>query len=156
MLFIHRMAETNGKSNKQSGRGGRNVLLFAFIVISASVAVWLWATRSSDSASASAGAVRSTLHLETFVLNVASPDQRAYLRVGMDLGLNQEPKRGEPIPIAQIRDTILGVLAESKADDLATPAGKTSLKHGLLRALRERVPQIGVEEIYFTEFLIQR
>jgi flagellar basal body-associated protein FliL len=37
-----------------------------------------------------------------------------------------------------------------------TAAGKTKLKADLLHALQERIPQLGVEEVYFTEFLIQR
>ena len=55
-----------------------------------------------------------------------------------------------------MRDTILGVLAEAKVDDLMTAPGKTQLKENLLHALQARVPELGVEEVYFTEFLIQR
>jgi len=55
-----------------------------------------------------------------------------------------------------VRDAILGVLAEAKVNDLMTAAGKTKLKADLLHALQERIPQLGVEEVYFTEFLIQR
>ncbi len=64
--------------------------------------------------------------------------------------------RGETAPVGQVRDTILGVLAESRVDELLTTQGKTKLKAGLLRALQEREPGLGVEEVYFTEFLIQR
>lgn len=129
------------------------------IVLLVAVGIWFWADRGSESsAQAKAGPrVRSTLHLETFVLNLADTDQRSYLRVGIDLGLNREAQRGEETaPVAEVRDTILGVLAEAKVDDLTAAAGKTKLKANLLRALQERVPQLGVEEVYFTEFLIQR
>jgi flagellar FliL protein len=94
--------------------------------------------------------------LETFVLNLAEPGQRSYLRVGIDLGLAREIARGETAPVGQVRDTILGVLADWKVDDLTTLKGKTKLKEDLLHALQERVPGLGVEEVYFTEFLIQR
>ena len=128
------------------------------LVLLGAVAVWFWFGRADSSAAESEKSrVKSTLHLETFVLNVADPEPRAYLRVGIDLGLNQEPKRGEePAPIAEVRDTILGVLAQARVDDLLTPAGKSQLKQNLLHALQERIPQLGVEEVYFTEFLIQR
>jgi len=145
---------------KKSGRSLRGQLVFAVpVVILVAIGIWFWASRGDDAA-VQANAeqrVRSTLHLETFVLNLADPDQRAYLRVGIDLGLNKEMKAGEePAPIPQIRDTILGVLAQAKGDELVTAQGKTKLKQDLLRALQERVPQLGAEEIYFTEFLIQR
>jgi len=93
--------------------------------------------------------VTATLHLDTFVLNLADPEQRAYLRVGIDLGLQREPGKGENSPpVAQVRDTILGVLAQSRVEDLLSAAGKQKLKDDLLRALQERVPALAVQEIY--------
>ena len=89
-------------------------------------------------------------------MNLADPGQRSYLRVGIDLGLERELGRGETAPVGEVRDTILGVLAESRVDELLTAQDKTKLKTGLLRALQQRVPGLGVEEVYFTEFLIQR
>ena len=127
------------------------------VVILAGAGIWFWASRGTESSTSQPANVRSTLHLETFVLNLADTDQRSYLRVGIDLGINREAKRGEDLaPVAEVRDTILSVLAEAKVNDLMTSAGKAKLKADLLRGLHERVPQIGVEEVYFTEFLIQR
>ena len=90
------------------------------------------------------------------MLNLADPGQRSYLRVGIDLGLAREMGRTETAPVGEVRDAILGVLAESRVDEVLTAPGKTKLKAGLLHALQERVPGLGVEEVYFTEFLIQR
>jgi len=101
--------------------------------------------------------VKGTLHLETFVLNLADPGQRSYLRVGIDLGLGRELGKGEnAAAVGPVRDTIVGVLAQSRVDELLTAKGKAKLKEDLLRALQERVPGLEVEEVYFTEFLIQR
>jgi len=90
------------------------------------------------------------------VINLADPEQRSYLRVGIDLGLGREIARGENPPVAQVRDTILGVLTQSRVDELLTAKGKAKLKEDLLHAVQERVPGLEVEEVYFTEFLIQR
>jgi flagellar basal body-associated protein FliL len=124
----------------------------------AGLALWFWASRgdSAPGEASDASAVRSTLHLDSFVLNLADPDQRSYLRVGIDLGLSREIKHGEELPVAAVRDTILGVLGEAQVSGLMTAAGKTKLKQDLLRALRDRLPQLGVQEVYFTEFLVQR
>jgi flagellar basal body-associated protein FliL len=138
-------------------RGGTLAVVLPILIVGA-IGIWFWANRSGDTSSEDGGTrIKSTLHLETFVLNLADTDQRSYLRVGIDLGLTQEIKRGETVaPVAQIRDTILGVLSEAKVDELMTAAGKAKLKQDLLHALQERLPQQGVEEVYFTEFLIQR
>ncbi len=140
-------------------RRGRVIAVIVSLVILAGLGIWFWSGHGSESGSQdnSEPRIKSTLHLETFVLNLANTDQRSYLRVGIDLGLSQEPKRGEEVaPVAEVRDTILSVLAEAKVEDLMTPAGKTKLKENLLHALQERMPRLGVEEVYFTEFLIQR
>lgn len=79
--------------------------------------------------------MKGTLHLETFVLNLADPGQRSYLRVGIDLGLGGEVGKGEDAPaVGPVRDTIVGVLAESRVNELLTAKGKTQLKGDLLRA----------------------
>ena len=119
---------------------------------------WYWNSRTEQSAaSANTPVVQSTLHLDTFILNLADEDQRSYLRVGIDLGLSKELKRTENgPPVALLRDTILGVLGQAKVDDLLTPQGKAKLKVDVLHALQERAPYLGIQEVYFTEFLIQR
>ena len=152
------MSEEKSESSAPRPRRRFGVVLVLLILVLAAVAIWFWTNSSGEAAQAGGeNPVRSTLHLESFVLNAADTEQRAYLRVGIDLGLNQDAKRvAEAAPVAQVRDTILGVLGEAKVEDLMTSAGKRKLKEDILRALRERVPQVGVEEVYFTEFLIQR
>lgn len=163
IAFPKAMAEdpkADKKKTKETPAGrSRALVLIVPVAILAAIGAWFWMSRGSESSAAANGEprVRSTLHLETFVLNLADTDQRSYLRVGIDLGLNREAKRGEETaPVAEVRDTILGVLAEAKVDALMTGEGKAKLKENLLHTLQQRLPQLGVEEVYFTEFLIQR
>lgn len=130
-----------------------SVLLVALLGLGA----WFWNTSRTGTPADANHSVKSSLHLETFVLNLADREQRSYLRVGIDLGLGQEIGKGENTPpVGQVRDTILGVLALSRVDELMTAPGKAKLKEDLLHALQQRVPGLGVQEVYFTEFLIQR
>jgi len=97
-----------------------------------------------------------TLALDTFVVNLSGPDERAYLRVGIALGLSRPlPRNKEEIPVALVRDAILTVLSTARAEQLVQPEGKRQLKGEILQALKERAPQLGVEDVYFTEFLVQ-
>jgi flagellar basal body-associated protein FliL len=151
------MPEEEKKGSKNSpARRSRRLAIYVPIAIVAGAGIWLWTSRGTEASSNEAPRVRSTLHLETFVLNLADTDQRSYLRIGIDLGLNHEAKHEEMAPVAQVRDTILGVLADAEVDDLMTASGKAKLKESLLHTLQERMPRLGVEEVYFTEFLIQR
>lgn len=103
--------------------------------------------------------VRAVLHLETFVVDIGNLEQKAYLRVGVDLGLGHDLK-GQPengdTPTALIRDTILTVLMSSKPDDLVSAEGKNKLKGQILDALHQRAPELAAKEVYFSEFLLQR
>jgi flagellar protein FliL len=144
-------------AEKKAGRSG--IFVFALVLGLIALGAFLWRSHSTEAGVAFGrdGAAKGNLHLEPFVLNLADSGQRSYLRVGIDLGLGREVGRGEDAPpVAQVRDTILGVLSESRVDDLLTAKGKAKLKDDLLRALQERVPELKVEEVYFTEFLIQR
>jgi flagellar basal body-associated protein FliL len=134
-------------------------LLWPLLALSVACVAWYWHSSSAASAAAAPGSrVHSVLHLESFVLNLSGGEERAYLRVGVDLGLREEMqgKGATTAPVALVRDTILSVLSTAHPDDILTGPGKQALKAELLRALRERAPGLGVEEVYFTEFLIQR
>jgi flagellar FliL protein len=144
-------------AEKRAGRS--SVAAFALVLGVIALGAFLWSTYRTEAGAASGRdrAAKGNLHLEPFVLNLADSGQRSYLRVGIDLGLDREVGRGEDAPpVAQVRDTILGVLSESRVDELLTAKGKVKLKEDLLHALQERVPELKVEEVFFTEFLIQR
>jgi len=89
--------------------------------------------------------------------NPSGSSQRAYLRIGITLGLGHPLPHNQPeaLPTALVRDTILSVLSSAQPGVLMTPAGKGQLKNELLKALQERVPRLAVENVYFTDFLVQ-
>src|SRR5689334_10328812 len=102
------------------------------------------------------------LHLEGFTVNLADPDETHFLRVTIDLGVDRLPpgsseeKSTAAVPVGRVRDAILSVLTVCKAEPLLTADGKTQLKKNLVDALQKQVPELGVREVYFTEFLVQR
>jgi flagellar FliL protein len=106
--------------------------------------------------------VKAVMHLESFVVNLADPEDNRFLRIGIDLGLENPPSakegKGEEggVPTARIRDCILAVLSTWHSDALLAPEGKQKLKDELVHALRARAPELGVKEVYFTDFLVQR
>ena len=115
-----------------------------------------------DQDPAASSAPRYVAHLDGFTVNLADPEETHFLRITMDLGLDRVPegvdksKLAQSLPIPRMRDAVLSVLTVCKADELLTPEGKSILKKNLLAALNKAVPEIGVREIYFTEFLVQR
>jgi flagellar basal body-associated protein FliL len=154
IAFPSGVAEVTQDEATERGKRRRSFGPIFLVVVLAVFGGWWWSAQRNESTEASA--VKWTLHLETFVVNLADPERRSYLRIGVDLGLGRELRHGEDAPVAQVRDTILGVLDGARADDLLTAEGKSKLKADVLQALKERVPDLDVEEVYFTELLIQR
>ena len=111
---------------------------------------------------AASGAPKYLVHLEGFTVNLADAEETHFLRVTMDLGIDRLPdgvekeKAASALPVGRIRDAILSVLTVCKADQLLTPDGKSQLKNNLVDSLNHNVPELGVREVYFTEFLVQR
>lgn len=99
--------------------------------------------------------------LSSFVVNLADPDHASFLRIGIALGLNKplagagEPEKDSPFT-PRIRDAVLGVLSSWKSEDLLAPDGRTKLKKQLLATLQQKIPELGAEDVYITDFLIQR
>jgi flagellar basal body-associated protein FliL len=102
------------------------------------------------------------VHLDGFTVNLADSEETHFLRITVDLGVDQIPGSKEKekdsggFPKSRIRDAILSVLTICKADVLLTTAGKLQLKKDLIEALNRTIPDLNVRDAYFTEFLVQR
>lgn len=136
--------------------------LLALVVLASGCGAWYLLHNQAQAGEVSADPNAppvAVIHLDSFIVNLADQGQVDYLRVSMDLGVSKQPDTkdgGKGIPVASIRDTIIGVLATRHAQELLTPDGKQTLKQDLLAALNNRVPEIGARDIYFTDFLVQR
>ena len=157
--------ETAKEAEKKSGPNLIVIVLVVLVVVLGGAAFWMWKHQSVKvvESEPEKPKVESVFHLEPFVLNLSDTETKSYLRVGVEIGISKVPKKeksegageGWP-PVALVRDTILEVLSAGKSADLLTSEGKTKLKEDILAALRKRAPEMGAEEIYFTEFLVQR
>jgi len=159
-------------NNSQDGSGRKKLSrsMLVSIVVLAVVAGggWMWFGQSRDHADdtvragRSASAPKYIVRLEGFTVNLADPEESHFLRVTIELAIDRLPegadkaKLAQSLPVPRMRDAILSVLTVCKADELLTPEGKAQLKKNLLDALNRAVPELGVREIYFTEFLVQR
>jgi flagellar FliL protein len=141
------------------------VLIAAVVLLGGSGAAWFLRARGQKPAQpvAEKKAPQFTVHLEPFTVNLADLEESHFLRVTIDLGLAHAPKgegkegtEDSGFPVARTRDTLLAVLSACKANDLLTPEGKALLKRNLLAALQDKVPEVEAQDIYFTDFLVQR
>jgi flagellar FliL protein len=142
-------------NSKHLSRG----LFVITLALLASTTVWIAGCQHGGASTAATAAI-STVHLESFIVNLADNDGRSYLRVGIDLGIeaqNAKSRAGqEPDIVPVIRDSVIALLSTLKSDDLLTSDGKKKLKQELIKSLNDRLPELKVREVYFNEFMVQR
>ena len=133
------------------------MLAVVLVLVLGAGGIFFWLRTLPSTSAANTANVQSTLTLETFVVNLSGSGERAYLRVGISLGLAHPlaARNRDEVPMALVRDTVLSVLSSAQPAQLLQAEGKLQLKAELLHALQKRVPQLGVEDVYFTEFLVQ-
>lgn len=130
-------------------------ILISIAGVAVAAGIFLWSRILVSSSVPMDSATETTLALDTFVVNLDGAGQRAYLRIGITLGISRQARKREEAPIALVRDVILSVLTNAKPDRLLAAAGKQDLKAEILKALQEKAPDVGVDNVYFTEFLVQ-
>ncbi|MBT8370517.1 MAG: flagellar basal body protein FliL [Desulfobacterales bacterium] len=94
--------------------------------------------------------------LDTFIVNLANNGGNRYLRVTMDLELdnkNLESEVNKRLP--QVRDSILMILPTKRVEDISSVAGKTTLRDEILEKINSYLAQGKITNIYFKEFVIQ-
>jgi len=94
--------------------------------------------------------------LDTFIVNLADKGGTRYLRVTMDLELDNselEDELNKRLP--QVRDSLLMILPTKRFEDISTMQGKTALRAEILEALNGYLAQGKITNIYFKEFVVQ-
>ncbi|HWF04243.1 MAG TPA: flagellar basal body-associated FliL family protein [Candidatus Angelobacter sp.] len=154
-MSLLQVPATNKKPRNQRRRV--RSLLVVFLL---AAGYWLTGCQSGKAEASDGKAVLATLHLEDFVVNLSDGEGRAYLRIGIDLAVeNENPKsksESKPVTVPVIRDSVITLLSTLQSDDLLTPEGKTKLKQDLIKSLNDRLPELKVREVYFNEFMVQR
>jgi len=100
--------------------------------------------------------IKSLLSMETFVVNLADPGGKRYLRVSIALEIDdqdfvEEAKKNVP----QMRDKILLILPAKKFKDIRTSSGKDSLRKEIIAQLNPLLDNCKITNLYFQEFVIQ-
>jgi flagellar basal body-associated protein FliL len=158
MADLHQSTIQRSRWLSESHTGSVRWPLLLVIALAAVSLGWVFRATGKKSVGMVSGDVESVVHLEPFVLNLQDPNQKAYLRIGIDIGVDRvaATHEGSSSEVPLLRDTIIQVLSRCGPDDLLTDEGKGKVKTDLVLALQKRAPSLGVQEVYFTDFLVQR
>ena len=94
--------------------------------------------------------------LDTFIVNLADPDGRRYLRFAVELELSSKELAQElEKRLPQIRDSILMIVPTKSVEDVHSFEGKTTLRDEIITKLNTFLVDGDIINLYFTEFVIQ-
>ncbi len=92
--------------------------------------------------------------LPAFVVNLADPNARRYLKIVLDVEMTGNPELLEANQ-AKIRDALLMLLSSKTSQELSTLEGKILLRKEIVERLNQAIGQAKVARVYFTDFVIQ-
>lgn len=97
-----------------------------------------------------------TVELEPFAVNLAGPGFNRYLRIALFLSLHEEEDKERIHKAAPgIRDGLLMLLSNKRAEDLLTLEGKSQLREEIREHINATAGKEVVLSVYFKDFLIQ-
>lgn len=144
-------------------RKPRKIILFGLLALFLAAGGVAYLLLSEDSGSHAAGSAASTppaerfiLPLEPFLVNLADREARRYLKLRVELEVDQEKTAGElkkSLPL--IRDALILLLGNKTYADISTAEGKGHLKSEILQRLAALPGGRKVTNVYFTEFVAQ-
>jgi flagellar protein FliL len=114
------------------------------------------ATAEGEEGEEKADAIGPMYSLDSFVVNLAEEGSNRYLRVTMELELDNEALKTELTQrLPQVRNAMLMILPTKKTADINTVDGKLALRDQLIDEINTFLTTGQVTNIYFTEFVIQ-
>ncbi len=153
------MAADQDAKEVKKGSGKLLIIILAVVVLlgAGGAVYYLKFMRAASSGAAVAKKEKPVAYaLPTFLVNLADPGGKRFLKVTMNLELSTKEATDEcKSKDAQLRDLILTVLSSQESGDIVSPGDKVRLKNQLVKALNRILATGKVEEIYFTDFLIQ-
>lgn len=96
------------------------------------------------------------LVMEPFVVNLADPKGKRYLKVRIELELEHKEsvdKATKATP--KLRDMVIMMLTSLDFEEVMTPEGKIRVRDELLERFNEIMRPDHIKNIYFTEFVVQ-
>lgn len=94
--------------------------------------------------------------LEPFVVNLADPLGRRYLRTTLKVEVVDRKAAGDiQQHMARVRDSIILLLSSKSYSDLDTMEKKIQLRNEIVERLNQFIGQGRVLKVYFSEFVVQ-
>lgn len=96
------------------------------------------------------------LPLEPFIVNLAEPGGKRFIKVTMEMELGSKEMDAEfKNKLPQFKDHIITVLSSKTMDEVITAEGKFKLKEEIMARINQNLKTGVVKNVFFTEFVVQ-
>ncbi len=148
-----------GKSKLWLILGGVLLLLVSIGFVARNYLVGAKSGSNSAAGSKEVDKVKSTMNLDSFLVNLADEDATRFVKVTFRLGMDEnklgDELKDNPVVLAATRDTIISCLSTKTADELLSPEGKEKLKSEVRDRVNKVLPKGKVVEVYIMDFVVQ-
>jgi len=96
------------------------------------------------------------LEMDTFIVNLLSENGRRYLKVKVNLELEDEELQEEiatKIPV--LRDIIIRIASSKTLEEISTEKGKEKFKDQIVSEINYNLKDGKINNVFFTDFVIQ-
>ncbi|MFP3206569.1 MAG: flagellar basal body-associated protein FliL [Hydrogenobaculum sp.] len=94
--------------------------------------------------------------LGSFLVNLADKNANTYAKVSITLELSNQKVQQEVVKrLPIIKDAVINLLSSKTYDEIRTPEGKEELRLELIKRINAILVTGGVQNIYFTQFIVQ-
>jgi flagellar protein FliL len=147
-------------------KGGKKKLLIisAVLVLAMGGGGAYWWTAGASAAEGGAAeedehAERGIVKLDPFVVNLADVGNSRYLRLTIELLVEDEEVAKEleenRVWLTQARSAILELLTTQTSTELVKPEGKAALREAIKAAVSHAVKHLEVVDVLFSDFVVQ-
>lgn len=111
---------------------------------------------SQEATKGAAPVIGEMLVMEPFVVNLADPKGKRYLKVKIELELENKEAVDKATKVSpKLRDMVIMMLTSLGFEEVMTPEGKIRVRDELLERFNEIMRPDHIKNIYFTEFVVQ-
>lgn len=147
----------------KKGKSKLLLIIVALIVLlgGGGAGAWWYMGKKAEAAPAEEPATPpGFITLDPFIVNLADPGGRRFLRISLRLLVKSEEEAKEleekELVLLQARSAVLELLATQKSEELQTPEGKTELKKQIAeKATAAFGGHVEVTDVLFAEFVVQ-
>ncbi len=92
---------------------------------------------------------------EPFVVNLLASGGNRYLKITINMEVDESMKEEVEAKTAQIRDSVIILLSSKEHGDIISVAGKYQLRDEIAARVNMIISKGKIKSVYFTEFVIQ-